>query len=86
MQTAHLQYLEGPLSLFQIEDSLTDQCRWISLKHKSYAKITCFQACTARTEGQQVMCRSNVIFKTVPDIYQCTRIALHVAVINVIEQ
>ena len=44
--------------------SLTDQCRWISLKHASYAKVACFQACT---EGQQVMCRSNVGFKSMPD-------------------
>ena len=63
--------LDGPLLLFQIEDSLTDQCKWISVKHASYAKVTCFHACTARTEGRQVMRRSNVSFKTVPDIYMC---------------
>ena len=47
---------------------LTDQGRCISLKYASFAKVACFQACTARTEGQQVMCRSNVGFKTMPDI------------------
>ena len=51
--------------------SLTDQCRCISLKYASYAKVACFQACTARTEGQQVMCRSNVGFKLCLT-YQCT--------------
>ena len=38
------------------------------------SKVILFQACTARTEARQVMCKSNVIFRTVPNIYQCERV------------